>query len=356
MKVVIVGPDSLEKGGISTVINNISNNTDVKDVSFIEYKSWKSGKLYFRIMYSIIKLVFFPLFLLKNEVDIVYIHFAHNGSFTRKTYYSKISKIFQKKIVLHSHSSSFDVYYNGLSNSKKQNVQRIFRDYCDCLIVLGEKWESFYHNQIQVPSEKIEILHNAVLCPPVYSYNSSSPIVTMFGRLGVRKGTYDILRVAKKLKENNQKIQIKLYGDGDIESVRDIIKTDNLNNVSIEGWVYGESKFNAMKEAALNILPSYNEGMPMSILETMALGVPNISTDVGSIGEVIKDEINGFLILPGDEEKLYNIISKYMNSSDDKYKLYISDKARKTITENFNIQNYGEKLKMILEKTKEKNE
>lgn len=353
MKVVIVGPDGLEKGGISTVINNISHNIKITDISFKEYKSWRSGSIYFRIMYSIMKLVLFPFYLLKNETDIVYIHFAHKGSFTRKTYYSKISKIFNKKVVLHSHSSSFDIYYNSLKESQKKHIRRVFRDYCDCLIVLGENWKNFYHEEIKVSNKKIEILHNAVSCSSMYYYDYSSTIVTMFGRLGSRKGTYDILKVAKKFKENNHKIQFKLYGDGEIENVKDLIIKNDLTNVFIGGWVFGDEKSEAMREAALNILPSYNEGMPMAILESMALGVPNISTNVGSIEEVIDDQTNGFIMSPGDEVSLYNIIKKYMYDSDDKYKMWISNQARATIIENFNIRNYGDKLKIILEKTKE---
>ncbi|MFC4652859.1 glycosyltransferase family 4 protein [Lactococcus nasutitermitis] len=353
MKVVIVGPSSMEKGGISTVINNISSNIDITDVSFKEYKSWKSGTFFSRIMYSIIKIILFPLFLSKNEVDIVYIHFAHNGSFTRKAYYSKISKLFNKKVVFHSHSSSFDVYYHNLKEPKKEKVRRIFCDYCDYLIVLGENWKNFYHKEIKVPNRKIEILHNAVLCSPIYYYDSSSLIITMFGRLGKRKGTYDVLKVASRFKENNQNIQFKLYGDGEIEIVRDIIAKNNLTNVFVGGWVDGDKKVEAMKEAALNILPSYNEGMPMAILESMSLGIPNISTNVGSIEEVIEDQVNGFIIKPGDEEKLYSVIKNYMCDSDKEYKVQLSNQARNTIVEKFNIRNYGDKLKRILKKTRE---
>ena len=54
----------------------------------------------------------------------------------------------------------------------------------------------------------------------------------------------------------------------------------------------------------LHILPSYREVLPMSILETMAYGIPNISTRIASIPEVIEDGVNGFLIEPGDLEAL----------------------------------------------------
>ena len=48
------------------------------------------------------------------------------------------------------------------------------------------------------------------------------------------------------------------------------------------------------KTIAINVLPSYNEGLPMSILETMAYGIPSITTNIASIPEVVVDGVNGF--------------------------------------------------------------
>lgn len=49
-----------------------------------------------------------------------------------------------------------------------------------------------------------------------------------------------------------------------------------------------------MANAMVNVLPSYNEGLPMTILETMAYGIPNISTSIASIPEVLHNNDNGF--------------------------------------------------------------
>ena len=76
----------------------------------------------------------------------------------------------------------------------------------------------------------------------------------------------------------------------------------------------------------LHVLPSYREGLPMSILETMGQGIPNISTRIASIPEVIQDGENGFLITLGDVEALQNRILKLV--SEDRLRRNFQKKER----------------------------
>ena len=62
------------------------------------------------------------------------------------------------------------------------------------------------------------------------------------------------------------------------------------------------------------VLPSYNEGLPISILEAMSYNLPIISTKVGGIPEILKNEYNGYLINPGDLIALENAISALINN------------------------------------------
>ena len=64
------------------------------------------------------------------------------------------------------------------------------------------------------------------------------------------------------------------------------------------------------------ILPSYNAGLPISVLEAMSYSLPIISTRVGGIPEIVKDGINGLLINPGDKKAIYDSIVSLMNNKE----------------------------------------
>ena len=91
-----------------------------------------------------------------------------------------------------------------------------------------------------------------------------------------------------------------IAGDGEIDKVNQYIIHKNVsNNVKLLGWIDSRQKIDLLKKVSTVILPSYNEGLPMSVLEGMAAGKAIISTPVGAIPEVIGCE-NGILCRPGD--------------------------------------------------------
>ena len=115
-----------------------------------------------------------------------------------------------------------------------------------------------------------------------------------------------LLDVIERMKEKiSGKIVFNFGGNGEIEKFKKTMKDKNLAEiVNYIGWISGDDKINHLSKADAFILPSYNEGLPISILEAMTYGLPIISTNVGGIPELIKDKVNGLIIEPGNHNQL----------------------------------------------------
>ena len=121
--------------------------------------------------------------------------------------------------------------------------------------------------------------------------------VLFLARVEKEKGIFEALNAVKLLQENNPEteIQFTIAGSGRAdEKIKKSIVELGLANVNILGHVSGDDKKNAYLNADCYLFPSYREGMPNSILEAMAFGLPIVSRPVGSIPEIVKKE-NGFL-------------------------------------------------------------
>lgn len=343
MNVLIIGPDKCAKGGIATVINNFYTGFSDKLIKTHYLFSWKeSGNInnIITFIYCIVKL---PYLLIKYNIKVVHIHVAQGGSFYRKSIFSIISKMMGKKVIFHIHASQFDKFYEKNCSIVKKII-KILLNISDLIVVLSEEWKMI----IETISERNDILvvENAVTVHENNKYNNNGKNITFFGRIGYRKGIYDLLDICECIFRKYPEYKLIICGDGEIESAQEIIKTKNLNsNVVIKGWVNGYEKEDILRETIINILPSYNEGMPMAILETMGYGIPNISTNVGGIGKVVIDNYNGYIINPGDKNALLEKINNMIGDSEKRRKL--SENSFITIKEQYDIDVYFSKWKKI---------
>ena len=95
------------------------------------------------------------------------------------------------------------------------------------------------------------------------------------GPLGERKGTYDLVEAAALLPEvARERLTITLAGDGDVDQIREKVHSLGLDDtVTVPGWIGPAERDRLLSEAAIFVLPSYEEGLPMALLEAMAHGV-----------------------------------------------------------------------------------
>lgn len=316
-QVLTVGESyKVPRGGISSVINTYSRHFNgFKFVSTYNphLNKWKNIFYFLRGVVSL-----YHTLIKDRKIRIVHIHGCHKGSFYRKLIVLLIAKfIFGKKIIYHSHASEFHVFYQNGNYFTKKFIH-FFISRLDLIICLSSQWKVFFEENFKF--EKIVILENIVEPADTLNREKSTGNVKLLflGEIGDRKGIFDLVEVLKKNRNFfKDKIHLVIGGNGDVKRLIKFIEKNNLQSlITYKGWVSGAKKHMLLLNCDLYILPSYNEGLPISILEAMSYSLPVISTDVGGISEVIHNEVNGFLITPGDKAALNHKLKKIIENPD----------------------------------------
>ena len=116
----------------------------------------------------------------------------------------------------------------------------------------------------------------------------------------MRKGIFDILKAQAIVVRQTPDVRLILTGGGNVaDAVEQATDSDVRDHITFVGYVSEAQKIELYKFAAMLLLPSCQEGLPYVILEPWA-GLPVISTPVGGIPDVVEENVNGFLIQPGD--------------------------------------------------------
>ncbi|NCB26148.1 MAG: colanic acid biosynthesis glycosyltransferase WcaL [Bacteroidia bacterium] len=132
------------------------------------------------------------------------------------------------------------------------------------------------------------------------------------GRLSAQKGQLVLLEAFGRALKNGRKIKLILAGDGEMrQTIEKTIQKHQLNeHVEITGWISGERVRELLRNSCGLVLPSFAEGLPVVIMEAMAMGRPVISTFVAGIPELVRDGVNGWLVPAGDVDALVDAIVK----------------------------------------------
>lgn len=349
INVLMVGSDLSVKGGMTTVVNSFLKN-NFKDIN-IEYVAThiENVPIYSKLLFFIKSFFTMIKVLSKNKISIVHIHMSEKGSFFRKFIVLLISKIYKKKVIVHLHGADFKEFFYDSNNIVKGMIKYLFKK-SDRVIVLGKSWDEYIKSIDK--SIKTIILANSVEYPKEIVINNRTEINVLFLSVLIkRKGIFDLVKAIEILinngKINGIDLKIIIAGTGkEEEEMKSIIKNLDLEKYFLfMGWVDNEKKIELIKNSQILILPSYNEGLPMAILEAMSYGMPIITTDVGSIKDAVIDGHNGFMTQPGDINKLVLSMEKLILNYDTWQQF--SNNSKKTIEENFNINNYFKKVEQI---------
>jgi len=214
-------------------------------------------------------------------------------------------------------------------------------------------------NEYHFSSAKTVVIHNGVdvreLVPSATNRNfireklgirADELVLVCVARLSPMKGIDILLDALARLMKSGHSFKCIIVGDGPLKTeIMDRITSSDLSrNVILEGFQSDVRPY--LQAADIFTLASHREGLPFSILEAMACGLPCVVTDVGGNAEAVESGQEGLIVNPGSAEEMSDAIAFLLTRPDVRTKMSKSagEKARKHFDIDFQMREYKRTL------------
>ena len=315
-------------------IKGVSNNLNIENNKehVITHKESNNGFL--RILrYIFLQLkISFKLISLREKIDIC-IFFTESGLLLPII----TSKLLGKKVLwqlpsslkkmLYYNNDSFSFFLNGMQELSYNFVDNIIL-YSPSLI---NEWElEKYRNKILIAHEHII---NTKKFKIMKDYDKRDYLIGYVGRLSKEKGICNFVNAMSEISKKRNDLKFLIVGDGNLKKeISNYLRDNKLDNkVNLIKWISHDKLPNYLNKMKLIVLPSYTEGLPNVMLESMACGTPVLANSVGSVKDIIKNRINGFIMEDNSIESITETILEMVEFLDSD----ISLNANKFIENNF---------------------
>ncbi|HXX93968.1 MAG TPA: glycosyltransferase, partial [Planctomycetota bacterium] len=180
------------------------------------------------------------------------------------------------------------------------------------------------------------------------------PRLTCVGRLCADKGQLLLVDAVGRLAGEFPDLEVVLVGNGDLRSeIEDRIRTRGLGGrIQLRGALDGEGVRRELLESRCLVLPSLAEGLPVVIMEAMALGRPVISTLIAGIPELVRPEASGWLVPSGNLDLLVEAARQALRASAD-HLARLGGRGREMVLERHDSRKEASRLAGLFRATRE---
>lgn len=275
--------------------------------------------------------------------DIVHFHLSERTTAKRKRMMMPLAKWLKKKIIVHFHAFSPETTIN----SKYSERYRYLFTNADAVVVLSNYWKRVVNEKFNL-GDKVRVIYNPCTVTSLPAEYAKTKSILYAGTLNQRKGYADLINAFARIATQYPDWSIVLAGNGEVEQARELATSLGIEKqVILLGWVSGESKDKAYKQASVFCLPSYAEGFPMAVLDAWAYGLPVITTPVGGIPDIAKDGENLLLFNPGDIDALAKHLERMIN--DEALRAKLSKESAWLADNTFNMDNINRQIGELYE-------
>jgi glycosyltransferase involved in cell wall biosynthesis len=245
----------------------------------------------------------FALLVARNGRMIVHLHLSARGSSVRDAAFIAAALAARCPVVVQLHGGGFE-------RSHDNALMRRLLERVAYVLIPSESLRGWVRHMARNAS--IVCVPNPVACD-VTAQQSRSNLVLFLGRMEPAKGIFELLEAVAAVRGAVPDVRLVCAGDGDRVAVAHYAERLGIADaVKFTGWIGPAGKRALFEAAAVFALPSYSEGLPISLLEAMAAGVPVVATSVGGIPEVVVDGLTGCLVAPGDRASLTRALRRLL--------------------------------------------
>jgi glycosyltransferase involved in cell wall biosynthesis len=248
--------------------------------------------------------------------------------------------------VVHLHGSRFRTFFDE-ANPSVQAAARLLFARARRVIVLGRVWKDFIADHVPDARDRIAVLPNAAPAIPSGPprQDAAGPVVLFLGRVGVRKGVPQLIDALQRISGIGGWRAV-IAGDGDVAETRAQVASLGLSSrVDVPGWVEPDGARALLASSDILVLPSFDENLPMSVIEGMSAGLAVVATPVGAVADIIHDGETGLLVPPGDSVALADALRKL--ATDAALGRRLGDAARDYHRRHLDMAPYLERLTAI---------
>jgi glycosyltransferase involved in cell wall biosynthesis len=362
-RVLVVGPVPPPYGGIASVLEDIVSSDLSKEYLFEVFDrsavfppgaDGLIGKNLFRAK----RFLRFFKKVRSGQYHFVHIH-SSDPVFLGTTIFMLLSRLAGTKILLHVHGTDWTSFYSEAPLFKRIYT-RIGLELPEKMVVLYQLWvdkvkelrpnadvrilRNFVHAQNPPDAREIEAAKQSL------GLTKEQFVVLTVGSVGKNKGSFEILKAVPKVIAKDDSIRFVLLGGeerpGNMAQLTSIVEEEKLAPwVQLTGEMEREKVPSFLGFADIFLLPSFWEGMPVTIIEAMRSGLPIISTPVAGIPDMIENGVSGLLINPGSPDEIAEAVLLLKQDKELRQKLAAGARAR--FEEKFEFSKGMEEMRVL---------
>lgn len=271
-----------------------------------------------RAGFALFRLLNFTTQLFKQRPDGVILFFSSGLSFYEKMVMGWLARFFDVTVFLFPRAGA--LMRDSCKSRLSGFIISVFIRCGDVFLAQGRGWERFAIEACGYHKQNTHVVPNWTATNQYYAFGAarmkmlrvkSVSVIAFVGWLEVEKGVRELMQACLMLVKSGLPFTCVLAGDGTQKPwIEAFIAEHNLCGVvNLRGWLSGEELLEHYQKADIFVLPSWNEGMPNSLIEAMSLGLCPVVTSVGMIPDFLDDGKHGLLVEPQSVQALFDALS-----------------------------------------------